>query len=202
MFFKTSVLKVFKNFTVKHLCRSLFLISFIKNRVQDSFLLVKLAKFLWTPFHRTPSVAASVFCKDFVDRRILILILEDPMWLHLFYFLNKISFWFVKCLFSIDETLTLAYYFILLQNLLCFLCRFNQPLWKTPHRINVLHWRIKPNKNFLRNHAMPGLFYKNCSSGQVCIITVTNIIILELLPPWFVYSGTPQVTNLFFFHGS
>ena len=138
MFFKTSVLKVFKNFTVKHLFRSFFSIRFIKNTVQHSFLPVKFAKFLWTPFHRTPPVAASVFRKDFVDMRILMLILEGPMWLHLFYFLNKISFWFVKCLFLIDETLKLAYYFKLLQNLLCFICRFNQPLWKTRHRINWL----------------------------------------------------------------
>ena len=55
-----SVLKIFKNFTVKHPRQSLFLIIFIKNRVQHRFLWLKFSKFLWTPFYRTPLVAASV----------------------------------------------------------------------------------------------------------------------------------------------
>ena len=28
-------------------------------------------------------------------------------------------------------------------------------------------WRIKSSKNFLRNHAVPGLFFKNCSGDEV-----------------------------------
>ena len=60
-------LKSFKNFTRKHLCWSLFLTNFIKNRLQHKFFLVKFVKFLWTPFYRTHLGAASIFCKDFVD---------------------------------------------------------------------------------------------------------------------------------------
>ena len=127
MFFKTGVLKTFKNFTVKHLRWSLFWINFLKNRLQHR---LHFAKFLWTTFYRTPLVAVFVFCKDFVDMRILIFILEDTMWLQRIYFLNTISFWFVEYLFSTDGTLTLANYFRVLQNSLCFLYRLNQPLWK------------------------------------------------------------------------
>ena len=54
----------------------------------------------------------------FIDMRILMLLLKDPMWVHLIYFLNIISFWFLECLFSIDGTLKLANYFRVLQNLL------------------------------------------------------------------------------------
>ena len=80
MFFKI-VVKIFKNFTGKHLCWSLPLINFITKVFSSdffctgflqrfflhSFFLVKFAKFLRTSFYRTPPVAASVFCKDFVD---------------------------------------------------------------------------------------------------------------------------------------
>ena len=54
MFFKIGVLKFFKNFTGKHLCWSLFLINVIKNRLRHRLFPVKSAKFLWTPFYRTP----------------------------------------------------------------------------------------------------------------------------------------------------
>ena len=114
---RSSSKQMFLKLSKISLCRSLFLINFInlinfiKNRVQHRFFPVKFAKFLWTPFYRTPPVAASVFCKDFVNMRILILILEDPMWLQLIYFLNTISFWFVEFLSSIDGTLTLGNYF-------------------------------------------------------------------------------------------
>ena len=127
MFFKTGVLKIFKHFTVKHLCRGLFFISVIKNRVQHRFFSVKFEKFLWTP---------SVFCKDYVNMRILMLILAEPTWLQLIYFLNSISFWFVECFFSIDGALKLAYYFRVLQNLLFFLPHKSAIMENTRHRIN------------------------------------------------------------------
>ena len=118
MLFKTRVLKIFKNFTVKRLCWSLFLITLLKKE-SNRFFTDKFSKFLQTPFfYRRPPVAASVFCKDFVDMIILILILEDPMWLQLIYFLNTISFWFMEILSSIDETLKLANYSRVLQNFL------------------------------------------------------------------------------------
>ena len=104
MFFKTGVFKIFKNFTVKHLCQSLFLINFIRNRVQQSFFSSEICEILWTPFYWTPPVPASVFCKNFVDMRILILILEDRMWLQLIYFLNTVSFWFAKSFFDWWDT--------------------------------------------------------------------------------------------------
>ena len=48
MFFKIGVHKIFKNFTGKHLCWSLFLTNFIKNTLQlnTSFFLVKFSNFL------------------------------------------------------------------------------------------------------------------------------------------------------------
>ena len=64
MFFKI-VVKIFENFTGKHLCWSLFLINFITNRLRHRLFLVKFAKFLWTSFYRTPPPTASVFSKDF-----------------------------------------------------------------------------------------------------------------------------------------
>ena len=68
--------------------------------------------------------------------RILIIILAEPMWLQLIYFLNAISFWFVECFFSIDGTLKLAYYFRVLQNLLFFLPHKSAIMENTRHRIN------------------------------------------------------------------
>ena len=121
----------FSKISLQNTCvRVSFLIKLIKNRVQHRFFPEKFAKFLWTPFYRTTPVAASVFCKDFVDMGILTLILEEPMWLQLIYFLKTISFWFVECLFSIDGTLTSANYFRVSQNLLCFLYHLNQSLWR------------------------------------------------------------------------
>ena len=43
--------------------------------------------------------------------KILILVLEDSMYLQLIYFLNTIPFWFAERIFLIDGTLTLANYF-------------------------------------------------------------------------------------------
>ena len=55
---------------------------------------------------RTSSITRrDVFCKGFVDIRyenVLFLILEEPIWLQLIYFLTAIGFWYVKCLFKID----------------------------------------------------------------------------------------------------
>ena len=78
-------------------------------------------------FYGTPTVAASIFCVDFVDISydILIIILEDTMWLQFIYFLNTISILFMERLFPIDGTLTLV-----LWNLLCFHYGLNQPSWK------------------------------------------------------------------------
>ena len=50
MFFKLGVPKNFANFTEKHLCQSLLLINFVRNRPQRRCFLVKFAKFLRTPF--------------------------------------------------------------------------------------------------------------------------------------------------------
>ena len=63
--------------------------------------------------------------------KILILVLEDSMYLQLIYFLNTIPFWFAERIFLIDETLTLANYFHSVKEFtLRFLYRLNQPLWK------------------------------------------------------------------------
>ena len=108
------VLKFFKNYTRKHLCWSIFLIKFIKNRLRHRLFPLKFGKFLWKPFIERPScppVTAYVFCirtLSILVMRTLILILEDSMWLQLIYFLNISPFWFVECLFPIDETRALA----------------------------------------------------------------------------------------------
>ena len=66
MFFKIVVLKMFVNFTGKHLCWRLFLLKFqascnrIKKRLQHRCFPVKFAKFFKTPFYRIPTVAATV----------------------------------------------------------------------------------------------------------------------------------------------
>ena len=61
IFFNIGVLKMFSNFTGKHLCWSLFLIKyFVKNRFQRRCFPVKFEKFLRIPlFYRTPPVAVS-----------------------------------------------------------------------------------------------------------------------------------------------
>ena len=127
MFFKI-VVKILQNFTGKHLCWSLFLINFITNRLQHRFFLVKFAKFLGTCFllllysPRTFLILAM---------KILMLVLEDSMNLHLIYFLNTIPFWFAERIFLIDGTLTLANYFQdVTEFTLRFLYRLNQRLWK------------------------------------------------------------------------
>ena len=50
MFFKIDVLKNFANFTGKHQCWSLFLVNFIKKRLQHKCFPVKYANLLRTPF--------------------------------------------------------------------------------------------------------------------------------------------------------
>ena len=68
--------------------------------------------------------------------KILILVLEDSMYLQLIYFLNTIPFWFAVRIFLIDGTLKLANYFqSVTEFTLRFLYRLNQPLWK----ITALH---------------------------------------------------------------
>ena len=110
MFFKI-VVKIFENLTRKHLYWSLLLINFITNRLQHRFFLMKFAKFLRTSFYRTPPVAASAFCKDFLDISYENFHTHTLMCLQLIYFLNTISFWLVEFLFLINETLKLADYF-------------------------------------------------------------------------------------------
>ena len=91
---QNKLLKIFENFTRKHLCWSLFLVTFIKKRRQHRLFQVKFANFLWIFFYRTPLVAAlySVRTLSILAMRILILILEDSMWLQVIYLLNAISF--------------------------------------------------------------------------------------------------------------
>ena len=133
MFFKT-VVKIFENFTAKHLCWSLLLRIFITNRLQHRFFLVKFAKFFGTSFYRTPPPAASVFSSrtfSISAKKILMLVLEDPMCLQLIYFLNTIPLWFAERIFLIAGTLTLANYFpSVTEFTLRFLYRLNHPLWK------------------------------------------------------------------------
>ena len=60
-------------------------------------------KILDKEFNNSP--CTKVFCKAFVDivfENASFLILEDPIWLQLIYFLSPVAFWFVKCLLSID----------------------------------------------------------------------------------------------------
>ena len=67
MFFKIGVLKIFENFTRKHLRWNLFIVNFFKNRLKRRFSPLKIAKFFGTSFYRTPPLIASVFYKNFVD---------------------------------------------------------------------------------------------------------------------------------------
>ena len=112
MFFKI-VAKIFENFTGKHLRWSLFLINFITNKLQDRFFLVKFAKFLGTSFYRAPRLLLLYSPRTFsiLAMKIIILVLEDSMYLQLIYFLNIIPFWFTEHNFLIDGTLSLANYF-------------------------------------------------------------------------------------------
>ena len=112
MFFKI-VVKIFENFTGKHLCWSFFLINFVTNRLQHSFFLVKFAKFFGTSFYRTPRRLLLYSPRTFsiLAMKILILVLEDSIYLQLIYFLNTIPFCFAERIFLIDRTLTLANYF-------------------------------------------------------------------------------------------
>ena len=91
----------------KPFCWSLFLTSFIKNILQHRFFSVKFAKDFSASFHRAPPVAASARPLSILPIWEFILILEDSMWLQLIYFLNRISFWFVECLFLIDGAIKL-----------------------------------------------------------------------------------------------
>ena len=133
MFFKI-VVKILENFTGKHLCWSLFLITFITNRLQHRFFMVKFAKFLATCFYRTPPHRLLLYSPRtflILPMNILIPVLEDSVYLQFVYFLNTIPFWFVERIFLIDGTLTLANYFqSVTEFTLRFLYSLNQPLWK------------------------------------------------------------------------
>ena len=122
MFVKTGVPKIFKHFTVKHLCRSLFLTNFLKNRDQHRFFPVKFAKFLW-------NTSGSRFCILQGLCRSENSHTHTRLYVAAAYLFLKYNF--VECFFSIDGTFALANYFRVLQNLLYFLyCGLNQPLWK------------------------------------------------------------------------
>ena len=108
MFFKTGVLKFFKNFTGKHLCWSLFLIN---SEICEFSMYIFLQN---TPALRQ-LLMYSASTLSILAMRALILMLENSMWLRLIYFLNIISFWFVEYLFKLDGTFTLANY-----NLKCY----------------------------------------------------------------------------------
>ena len=58
MFFKIDVIKKFAKFARKHLYWGLFLINFVKKRLQYRYFPLNIAKSLKTA-HRTPPVAAS-----------------------------------------------------------------------------------------------------------------------------------------------
>ena len=67
--------------------------------------------------------------------RILILILQNPMWL-IYLISLSISLLFVECLFLIDGTLALANYFRVLQNLLFSLSLKSAIMKNSQHHIN------------------------------------------------------------------
>ena len=68
--------------------------------------------------------------------KMLILVLEDSMYLQLIYFLNTIPFWFAESIFLIDGTLTLANYF---QSVTEFTLRFLYRLSSHYGKFTVLH---------------------------------------------------------------
>ena len=63
---------------------------------------------------------------------------------------------------------------------LCSIYHSNQPLSKNTalHKLIsiVENLRIKSSKNFLRNHAVPGLFFKNCSGDEVDVSVNYNFL--------------------------
>ena len=92
MFFKIGILKNLGNFT-ENTCvgvAGLKASKLVKNRLQHQCFSVKFGTFL-----RAPPVAASIFCKGFVDisyENASFLMLEDFMWLQLIYFLTTTLF--------------------------------------------------------------------------------------------------------------
>ena len=132
MFFKI-VVKIFENFTRKHLCRSLVLIKFITNRLQHRFFSSEICEIYTNVFlQRIPGPEG---CFRILQELCLYQLREFSysysMCLQLIYFLNRISFWFVECLFLINGTLKLGNYFqSVTEFTLRFLFRLNQPLWK------------------------------------------------------------------------
>ena len=75
----------------------------------------------------------SIFSKDFAHISLghaSFLILENFIWMHLFYFLTEIPFWFVKCLFSTYGTLWVNLPQSVRASIPCCIYRFNQPSWK------------------------------------------------------------------------
>ena len=106
MFFKIGVFKIFASFTGKHLYWSLFLIKFIKNRLQHRCFNVKFAKFLRAYFsleHLWWLVLYSVIALPLWAMTALFLKLEDSMVLQHIHFSTAISFLFVECLLPINE---------------------------------------------------------------------------------------------------
>ena len=125
MFFKIGILKNLENFKENTCVGASFLktvglkaSNLVKNRLQHQCFPVKFRTFL-----RTPPVAASMFCKGFVDisyENPLFLMLKDFMWLQLIYFLTTTLF-LVYGMSFFDWWSTLITYSRVLQNLLCVL---------------------------------------------------------------------------------
>ena len=65
MFFKIGVLKYLVILREKHLCWDLFLINFVKKRLQHRYFPVNIEKILEQLFHRTPPVAIFVIAQQF-----------------------------------------------------------------------------------------------------------------------------------------
>ena len=132
MFFKIGVHKIFENFTGKHLCWSLFLTNFIKNKLQ---LNTSFSRKIFEIFMNTflQNTAGGYFCilrKDFVDigyenshahtRRLCVAAANLFL---------KIQFhlWFVECLFLIVGTDRFPSD---VEFTPCFPYRLNPPLYK------------------------------------------------------------------------
>ena len=124
---------------------------------------VKLAKRLRkTYFPRTPFRCLLLCFRTFsiLAMKFLILITKDSVWLQIIYFLTKISFRFLECLFPINVTLkstTLECYsvfYLLLKSAIM------ETLRHCINQFRLFHNWIKLTKNFLRIHVVPGLYFK------------------------------------------
>ena len=100
---------------------------------------------------------STVFCKDFVDisyDNASFGVLEDSIWLDLIYFLVAIDGDNVGVL-EANKNLTLV-----------FIAQISHYEKFTALHKLISNWRIKSSKHFQRNHALPGLFFKNCSGDE------------------------------------